>query len=692
MKASSNSGGIKNMLLQHVEKIVLGIAVVLVALFLWSAMGVKPIDASKAPEKLLAAANSEKQRIETSEPPPGGPPVPEMNWDNALASAAEPVSVNHYMHALKLNPDIQPPIVKRPEPKLFPVEDIRATATVVSIPEYGTPPVWKEPEKIKKAAKKERPGIDPRQRRPRRRNQTGYGDAPQTGYGATSQAGYGAAGADRSAADKSGYGAAGPTKTGYGSAGGAPTGYGQTGYGAAGGQGGAHMEGGSAGAGYGGAGYGGAGYGGAGIAGGRPGVDISSNPQAQGVVYPAVVLTGRVPFETQWDEFQKKFKDTVPLGAASMEQDIPKYMQFKLERQEVTPAGDGKWVAIDLDKAVEAEAQWVPVQPTDFVDTSYMDQFLTWPLPPTLVRDWGRLASHPSIPFTWMAEEVAPISNTPTQEEIAARKMERFGTAQPLGTSYGTYGAAADGRGPAGYGAGAPGTEAQAMVAPTPYLLFRFVDMQNIEPGKEYRYRVSLELQNPNYLVPPAVLEEPTSAQQATRWTEPAESPSVTVPRKSFVYALGLKKSQSNNEGQILFHVWNEKMGAEIAKEFDIALGAIADFTDTVDDWYNPYTNMGEKLENVHIAFKDGPPMLADITGGVEVPGFRDLDQPTEMLFIDANGRMFTSNQARGTPAAEFYKERYTMETAPDPAADQFGPQQPGLIQQPTGGQYGGAR
>ena len=75
MKASSNSGGIKNMLLQHVEKIVLGVAVILVALFLWSAMGVKPIDASKAPEKLLAAANSEKQRIETSELPKEGVPV-----------------------------------------------------------------------------------------------------------------------------------------------------------------------------------------------------------------------------------------------------------------------------------------------------------------------------------------------------------------------------------------------------------------------------------------------------------------------------------------------------------------------------------------------------------------------------------------------------------------------------------------
>jgi hypothetical protein len=707
MKASSNSGGIKNMFLQHVEKIVLGIAVILVGLFLWSAMGVKPIDASKAPEKLLAAANSEKNRIQTSVPPEKFP-VPEVNYE--VASGLEPVSASHYIHPLKLNPDIQPPIVKRPEPKLFPVEDVRVAATVIAVPEYGTPPVWKEPEKAKKATKKERPGLDPeRQRRPRRRgrNQTGYGDTAQPGYGAAGQPGYGATGADRSGGDKAGYGASGP-KTGYGASGGAPgygaAGGGKSGYGAAGGHPGARAEGGSAGygsagyggpgggAGYGGAGggYGGAGYGGAGMGmpGGRPGVDISNNASVQSVAYPAVVLTGRVPYESQFDEFQKKFKGTFPIGT-SAEQDIPKYMQFKLERQEVTPAGDGKWVTLDLEKAVEAEARWA-VQSTDFVDAAYIDPYLTWPLPPTLLRDWGRLASHPSIPFAWMAEEVAPTTITPTQEEIEMRKLERFGTVQQPQGGYG-YGAGADGRGAAAYGAGAPGSEMQAMVAHTPYLLFRFVDMQNIVPGKEYRYRVSLEVQNPNYLVPPGILEEPTSSQQESRWTPPAETPSVTVPGKSRLYAMSLKKSQGEPEGHVLFHVFNDKMGAEIAKEFDLALGAIADFIDTVDDWYNPYTGAGEKLENVHFAFKDGPPILADITGGVEVPGFRDLEQPTEMLFIDANGRMFTSNQARGTPAAEFYKERYTLETAPDPSADQFAPEQPGLIQQPTGN-YGGAR
>jgi hypothetical protein len=429
--------------------------------------------------------------------------------------------------------------------------------------------------------------------------------------------------------------------------------------------------------------------------GAKPGVEVSG-VQTQGVVHPAVVLTGRVPYETQFNEYRDKFKGTVPLGAQSAEQDMPKYMQFKVERQEVSPAGDGKWVALDLDKAVEKEVRWA-AQAQELVDTTYMDQFLTWPLPPTILRDWERLASHPSIPFTWMAEATdQQMIMQPTEQDKEAIKASRFGQVQTQ-SSYGTYGAASDAArgGAVGYGAaGALGIE-QPMVAYTPYLLFRFVDMDNVVPGKEYRYRVSLELQNPNYGAPPGILEEPASSRQETRWTAPTESSIASVPGNSFLYALDAKnqnKSLGNLEGHVLFHVWNDKMGAEIAKEFDLALGAIADFYETVDDWYNPYTGTGEKLENVHFEFKNGPPMLVDITGGVEVAGHRDLDKPAEMLFMDAEGRMFASNQARADAAAKFYKDRYVQQVAPDPSADQFGAEQPGgLVPTPTGN-FGGAR
>jgi hypothetical protein len=709
MKASSNSGGFKNLLLQHIEKLVLGVAVVLVALFLWSAMGVQPLDASKQPEKLQAAANEQIQRIQTSTPPEGGL---ERNRNTAFEAAVvaglEPVTAAAYVHPQPFAPPIQPPIVKRPEPTLYPVEYVRAVPTVVSVAEVAaTPPVWTDPETVKtKAKRKDAPALEEQRGQRFRRGRAGYGggagygDSAQAGYGAAARggrgrvgygggsqpgyggAGYGASGGGGADADRGGragygggsqpgYGAAG-AKTGYGAAGG-----GRSGYGAAGGGGAGY---GSAGGGYGGAGYGGAGaY--AGMTGAKPGVDVTTTP-AQGSVTPAVVITGRVPYQKQFDEFQKKFKEAAQSEMLS-EQDLPTYMQIKVERQEVTPAGDAKWVELSLDEELKSEAQWIGASVEEVIDGAYFDQVLTWPLPPTILRDWGRLAGHPTIPFVWT--EAVPTGPTGpaelTKEELEQMKAERMRTVQPqFNTGYG-----AGAQSPYG-GAGAYGN--QPMVAATPSYLFRFVDTQNLEPGKEYRYRVTLALQNPNFGLDPTILEEAASSGVESRWTPPAESSPVSIPGKSFLYALDAKvqgRTPGDYVGQLLYHIWNDKMGAEIAKEFELTIGGTADFISNVDNWFNPYTGLGEKLDNVHFAFKGGAPMLADVAGGEHVAGIRELDEPAQMLFVDAEGRMFTSNEARGKPASEFYKTRYVAEPDPNLTTEPTGPQ-PSPLQQGRGG------
>jgi hypothetical protein len=237
--------------------------------------------------------------------------------------------------------------------------------------------------------------------------------------------------------------------------------------------------------------------------------------------------------------------------------------------------------------------------------------------------------------------------------------------------------------------------------AHVPSLLFRFVDTQKVEGGKQYRYRVTLELANPNFLVNPAILEDPASSQKETLSTPPAETATVKVPRERTLYALATKtsnKSLVDFEGQVLYHTWNPKMGAEIAKEFDLKLGEVADFVDTVENWYNPYTGIGVELPDVPFQFVDGnreaAPMLADITGGERLPGAKSTDeaQPAEMLFFDANGRMFTANEARDAAVLEFYKERYVEEPAPEAGGELFEPAQPAGRGGPAANPYGGAR
>jgi hypothetical protein len=738
MKASSNSGGWKNLVLQHVEKLVLGVAVVLVALFLWSAMGVKPIDASKAPEKLVAEAKIQSERIETSNPPPL-PPESGLKFESAVAVGLEPIAATAYSHPQSFTPPVQPSIVKRPEPTLFAVENLRATPVIVSVPEIGVPPTYKDEdeEKTKKAVKKAAPRQNPdgaplpRQRTRRGRGGTGYGGTGYggTGYGATSQPSYGqtgeqsgygktargrGAGTDMAAdSSKTGYGSTGPTRgaPGYGSTGPSKTGYGSTGYGSTG----------PSSSGYGGTGYGGTGFGGA--MGAKPGV-VVQNIEAKGVIRPAVVLTGRVPYSKQFDEFQNKFKDAVQPEGYTPERDFPTYNQFKIERQEITASGDGKWVELDLDQAAKEEGRWAVQPDTDHVDTTYMpDNYLAWPLPPTIMRNWGRLASHPSIPFLWMLDETAQrILGVPEVDGEQIRQMRQRNTAIDGGaggygaagygstggygrTGYGsTGGHSRGGYGSTGYGgtgygaAGALGAENLTPTAHVPSLLFRFVDTQKIEPGKQYRYRVTLEMANPNFALEPRTLEDASSALKETRFTPPAESPTVIVPHDRRLFALSSKAANRplvDQTGQVLYHVWDQKMGAEVAKEFDIKLGEIAEFVDTVENWYNPYTGAGEKLENFPFQYHPGAPtkapMLADITGGEDVPGHRDLDQPTELLFIDADGRMFTSNQMQGVAAKEFYKERYDAEPPPEGDGGLFdAPQDTGPVRTPTN--FGGAR
>jgi len=85
----------------------------------------------------------------------------------------------------------------------------------------------------------------------------------------------------------------------------------------------------------------------------------------------------------------------------------------------------------------------------------------------------------------------------------------------PMMTGEEGYGA---GYGYSGYGSG------MVVRKESPTKLFRFVDYK-VEPGKKYRYRVKLWLANPNYKLPPQILEDEKYAQEAwllTEWSSPS--------------------------------------------------------------------------------------------------------------------------------------------------------------------------
>jgi hypothetical protein len=222
-------------------------------------------------------------------------------------------------------------------------------------------------------------------------------------------------------------------------------------------------------------------------------------------------------------------------------------------------------------------------------------------------------------------------------------------------------------------------------VAPTPYYLFRFTDSQptdatkgGLKAGKTYRYRVRLEIANPNFDLPAAILEDPASRNEQTKWTEWAVTgETVTLPGEKELLAYGLKGgSLIEAKGKFQFHVWDRKLGAEVAHDFELRRGEIADFVYPVKDHYNPYQDTGTEIPEFQFRYEPtdgGIPFLADIRGGDPIPGTRSRDvvQPAELLFIDAEGRMFATNEAIDGPTARDYDKRYAA--APTAAATDGG-------------------
>ncbi|MGQ9762942.1 MAG: hypothetical protein ACUVQH_13630, partial [Thermogutta sp.] len=133
-----------------------------------------------------------------------------------------------------------------------------------------------------------------------------------------------------------------------------------------------------------------------------------------------------------------------------------------------------------------------------------------------------------------------------------------------------------------GYGYPGYGTGMMARKE-SPTKLFRFVDYK-VEPGKTYRYRVKLWLANPNYKLPPQVLEDEAYANEAwllTDWSTPSNP--VRVPADVGVLAGPAKAGRvAFIEPRITLGVTVFQPSSGLTKfmEFtDLPRGTIVDFT-----------------------------------------------------------------------------------------------------------------
>ncbi len=334
---------------------------------------------------------------------------------------------------------------------------------------------------------------------------------------------------------------------------------------------------------------------------------------------PWAVVTGLVPINKERQAFAQAYAEAVEFDRNR--DVVPKYLRPVLERAEVDPAkSDQKPDQLTWSPVPDPGPVATGSRRDDLVPAKYLDASLSAPLETLAIGQWGEAVSHPKIPL--VGEEVdRPVP--PVQEPDAAG-----GRDQPRD-------------------AGKPDDKQKAAPAEdvadsgVTYLLLRAFDY-GVEPGKKYRYRVKLELQNPNSGISPQFLQDPASAAASKLTSEPTEpTPVVTIPDGHDVLAGPIDAGSRYTEpmAKVVITSIDRKSGLKAATEIEARRGSVANTPPREVSVRHPIDKAVVKL---NLGFESNF-MVLDIYGGDNLSGRRrdpPITKPGEILLLDANGNM----------------------------------------------------
>lgn len=372
-----------------------------------------------------------------------------------------------------------------------------------------------------------------------------------------------------------------------------------------------------------------------------------------------VVVTGLVQKQRQFDAYEEAFTNVVALNP---ETDIPNYIYYRVARAEVNDAnatGELKWDVFHLGNELKRIEDWARTDP-EIVGREYVDpeKKLVFPLGPRLraaeaaggrvgrgVRAgadsaWGAEAAYPPhIPL--VDKKTAPAGRRPAARPAAAGPDDPgLDFPIPDGPTADPVGVAVD-----------PTAEEQE----PQYWLFRFFDY-TVEPGKKYRYRVLLMLDNPNKGIASHLLQDPEDAAKKwleTEWSEPTEV--VSVPRDTKLLAVSVKppiRPWEEPSGRLKVVKWVNRHGKEAFTEQLVRRGQVANFPGLqFPEPTGKKFGKGDDDMPGHVASKNkgGQPInvdylteaiTLDMLGGWRLPGKDSLTVPGEILLLDSDGSL----------------------------------------------------
>lgn len=412
------------------------------------------------------------------------------------------------------------------------------------------------------------------------------------------------------------------------------------------------------------------------------------------------IITGLIPYKKLYDSyFNALIKDKMNDTNHSALHDEPIFTDVLVERAEVTdpnvPADKLTWVNLSKPLAdwYRARGDQLEFDESGTIVPTVCDPgevasgipgkpiperplFVMTPMPRLANQVWGRNALHPRIP---LAADVNKAEQEKSQSQV------NLGTnAAPKNIL--TFGA------PGQQGMAPPPamTANQQPVEPEEvleYMMFRCIDPYQ-EQGRKYRYRVTLTYLNPNYNVDKKSVEDPQTTVNPEVVGPISEASPISTPpldEKIIVTKVAPARRPGDSPKVDEFWYWKAgytgtydkravadasalaldsagRTGGEVAKEFPgLSFGDVFAHVDKIPALYNHLTSSSEEIDKHHFNLTQvdlNRAYLVDVHGGDKTPKTAVEEQP-ELIYADANGNLHWSRAMNGQITVDNYKKRY---------------------------------
>jgi len=441
-------------------------------------------------------------------------------------------------------------------------------------------------------------------------------------------------------------------------------------------------------------------------------------PKLVGRGYHAIIVRGVFPLREQVTELVRAMGNAVSRRDA---QDLVQMHDFKLERQTAKPGPDpwsGPWEPVDREAVLEMFQHDIFNFAAESVQFGIVDSHICMPLPVRMIGEWGRMASHPAVnDFRLSPDEIQAqldyehklIEKLKAEEKIKIDKKDKGGFTE---FTQNLRKARRQSQTPElentksiqeqivedlMKSAKERPSEAEINAKLIDYikkqatpqdhlLLFRYADFF-VEPGKIYRYRVKLVVDNPflhrhaEEVADPSLLDGPY---RETEYSEPTRPVFVPNDARFFVaHVDGRPGRPSLPSADVDLYQWFASTGTVVNRALHTQIGQLVGGLKTASvlrlekngleqEWVPFSTN--DALLDVATGFSLDPGLHRDLL--VEVTASEDKKKspgdkerratgtmvPDELVIVDDNGAVQLIDALDQQPDHLQAKRRYKFQ------------------------------